>query len=317
MKPYLLKLHRWLTLVFAAPLAALVVTGLILSFEPISLATSRAPGALTVERVQAILAKHDAEGKARGLAFRPYDGALQLMGGPTVDMATGEAKAPGALSRLYGATRGLHENLIFDLDWLVTPSTIAMCVIALLGLLMGLPRALRNTASGWHKATAWFLSPLVILAPLTGLALAYGITFAPSMARPAASAPPANEAPAGARPRRGGPALPLAEAVRLVGQEHDLSNLIWLRQRGPNLLARLEEGGEARVYAVSAQGLTPAPRNIPRLMHEGNWAGVWSGLINVVASIALLILLGTGLFIWAKRRLRKPQRQRVRPAPAE
>ncbi|MGE3918056.1 MAG: PepSY domain-containing protein, partial [Hyphomicrobiaceae bacterium] len=34
MKPWLLKLHRWLALVFAAPLAVVVGTGLILSFEP-------------------------------------------------------------------------------------------------------------------------------------------------------------------------------------------------------------------------------------------------------------------------------------------
>ncbi|MBL8591008.1 MAG: PepSY domain-containing protein [Methylobacteriaceae bacterium] len=300
MKPYLLRLHRWLTLVFGLPLVVIVVTGLILSFEPIATATSRVPGALDAARVEALLDRHDPEGKARGLAYRPYENALTLIGGPSIDVKTGERlAAPGALSSLFGQSRGLHEHLIYDMGWLVTASTIAMCVIAALGLLMGLPYRLTNSFSGWHKATAWFLSPLVILAPLTGLALVYGVTFAGE---------PGGGGARGAQPT-------LREAVKIVGAQRDLSNLIWLRQRGGRLLVRLEEAGEARVYAVAADGLRATPRNVPRLMHEGNWAGVWSGLINVVASIALMILMTTGLVIWARRRLRKPQRSRTRAAP--
>lgn len=34
-KPLLLALHRWITLVFALPLLAIIATGLILSFEPL------------------------------------------------------------------------------------------------------------------------------------------------------------------------------------------------------------------------------------------------------------------------------------------
>jgi hypothetical protein len=188
------------------------------------------------------------------------------------------------------------------------------------------------------------LSPLVALAPLTGLALAFGITFSgsPGAAGPTAPPPvasasdpsttsgaPSGEAPRGERrggrdgSRAGGrendegrraPAMSLREAARLVGRDHDLSNLIWLRSRGPNLLARLEEGGEAKVYMVRADSLTSAPRNVPRLMHEGNWAGVWSGLINALACVALAILLTTGLIIWARRAFRTPQRRRERAA---
>jgi uncharacterized iron-regulated membrane protein len=34
MKPWFLKLHRWISLLFALPLVVVLGTGLILSFEP-------------------------------------------------------------------------------------------------------------------------------------------------------------------------------------------------------------------------------------------------------------------------------------------
>jgi uncharacterized iron-regulated membrane protein len=48
-----------------------------------------------------------------------------------------------------------------------------------------------------------------------------------------------------------------------------------------------------------------------RLFHEGNFAGIWSALMNVVISLALAGLMVTGLVIWARRRFRK---RRPRPA---
>ena len=162
----------------------------------------------------------------------------------------------------------MHETLLIDAGWLVIASTVAMLVLALLGVLMGLPR-LENTLSGWHKAMAWGLLPLIVLSPLTGLFLAAGITFA--------SPPPA------AASAQGAP-LRLAEAVRIVGESHDLSTLVWMRPQGGRLLARLVDGGEYRVYAVTRDGTTAMPRNWPRLWHEGNFAGAWSALMNVVTS---------------------------------
>ncbi|MBK9083053.1 MAG: PepSY domain-containing protein [Rhizobiales bacterium] len=325
-KPYLLRLHRWLTLAFALPLAVLVVTGLILSFEPIVATTAAPPAALTAERIDQLLAQHDPEGKARMLAVRPYDGTMSIMGvrqgAPlTVDVTTGAEAKPAGLAGWFNASRGLHEHLILDLDWLVSLSTAAMIALMLLGALMGWPR-LANTISGWHKGTAWFLLPLVVLSPVTGLMLAYGVTFAggPPMGGPGAhgpgGAPQVQAQGAGPRGQRGGDGLPVREAVKLLAAQADVSRLLMMRGRGPQMMARLNEGGEYRAYTVSREGVRAAPRNWPRLIHEGNWAGVWSGLVNVVTSLALTLLMGTGLVIWARRRFRKPQRQRVREARA-
>lgn len=297
----LLRLHRWTTLVFLVPLLILIVTGLILSFEPIAQTAAVKPGTVTAETLKTILDRHDPSAKARGVVFRPYENILALSGvgedGVEVNVATGEEVEDEGFSwaEVFGTARRVHEHLVFDLDWLVTASTFAMLGLVLLGVLMGWPR-LRMSVSGWHKGIAWFTLPLVILSPLTGLALVYGITFS-----------------SGFGPERPAP-LPLKQAIDVVARSHDLSNLIWLRVRGGRQLARINEGGELRVYVVRADGLTPAARNWPRLIHEGNWAGVWSALINVVTSLSLIGLLGTGVYLWARRKLR---RRNPRPRLAE
>ncbi|MCA0318514.1 MAG: PepSY domain-containing protein [Proteobacteria bacterium] len=300
-KPWLLRLHRWVTLVFAIPLAVIVLSGLVLSFEPVAQVTSIAPGSLTLATVEDLLARHDPEGKARSLTFRSYENRMSIGGVRPddtidVDVRTGaELTEDGAASNLFYYSRVLHETLMLDLGWLVHVSTMAMLLLVVLGIAMGWPR-LANSLSGWHKATAWFLLPLLVLSPLTGLFLAWGISFAGS---PTGRAEP----------------LAVAEAVRVIGARHDLSNLVWLRGRGGRLLARLVVNGEYRVHAVTRDGLEPASRNWPRLLHEGNFAGIWSGLMNVVISIAFVALMTTGLLIWAKRRFRRrPQRTRTQQA---
>jgi hypothetical protein len=170
---------------------------------------------------------------------------------------------------------------------------MAMVLLMIIGVFMGWPR-LTNTVSGWHKGMAWFGLPLLVLSPLTGLFLAWGISFTGS---PPPSAPAAP--------------LSMVEAVRKVGAEHDLSGLVWVRGRAGRQLARVVVDGEYRVFSVSDRGLAPTTRNWVRLWHEGNFAGIWSALMNVAISVALVGLMVTGLIIWARRRFRK---RRPRPA---
>jgi hypothetical protein len=302
-KFWLLRVHRWIAVVFAIPLAAVIVTGLILSFEPIVQVGAITPGSVKLDTVEAALAKADPGGTARALTIKPQDGVVTIGGGrgggQSFSLATGEPAQvePSFLSGLFGPSRGVHERLVYDLGWLVVASTYVMLALPILGVLMGWPR-IRNTVGGWHKATGWGLLPLMILSPLTGLALAYGITLQTPAARPA------------------GPAPTLAEAVRLVAADHDLSRLVSIGQRGPTMMARVYDGGELRAYAVTKAGLAPLDRNLPRLIHEGNWAGLWSGLLNVVTSIAMLGLLVTGLVIWSRRTFRRRLRDRNGPAPS-
>ncbi|MCA1998493.1 MAG: PepSY domain-containing protein [Hyphomicrobiales bacterium] len=307
MKPLLLRLHRWTTIVFAVPLAIVIVTGLILSFEPILQDTAARGLTLPASRIVALLAEHDPEGKARGLAIRAYEDRLVIQGvgeGGSKDIAlsTGREVDDGdrfMLSDLFGESRYIHEHLLFDQRWLVTATTIAMVVLIVLGLLMGWPR-IRNTISGWHQATAWFLLPLVILSPVTGLMIAFGVTLA------------------GPQPIQDRAALPsIREAVEMLGRDRDLAGLIWLRNRGGRLLARVNEGGRFSVYQVSRSAVRASPANWPRGLHEGNSFGLMTGIMVVVTSLALIGLMVTGLTLWVRRTfLRKRNRNRLPPAGA-
>jgi uncharacterized iron-regulated membrane protein len=303
MKTWLLKLHRWVALIFALPLVFVLGTGLILSVEPWLVVRSIEPNALTPAGIEKLLGQHDPAGQARSLVYRSYDKTLTIAagrsGGKVVDVATGQVQAgPSPLANTLVTMRRMHETLLLDLGWLVIASTVAMLVLAVLGVLMGWPR-FSNSLSGWHKGMAWGLLPLIVLSPLTGLFLAYGVTF---------TGPPA--APA----TRGAP-LPLREAVQIVGREHDLASLVWMRPLGGRLAVRLVKGGEYTVYAVTREGTVAMPRNWPRLWHEGNFAGGWSALMNVVISFAMIGLLVTGMWIWLRRQFRRYARRAPRTAP--
>jgi uncharacterized iron-regulated membrane protein len=302
MNALLLKLHRWVAVVFALPLFVVIGTGLILSFEPWLVVRSIEPNTLTPTVIEKLLSQHDPAGQARALSFRSYDKTLTIGGrgsGKIIDVATGEVQpGPSALANTLVTMRRTHETLLFDLGWLVIASTVVMLILAALGVLMGWPR-ISNSLAGWHKAMAWGLLPLIVLSPLTGLFLAYGISFTtPSSGSQARAAP-----------------IPLLEAVRTIGKDHDLSTLVWMRPLGGRLAARLVKDGEYRVYAVSRDGLTPMQRNWPRLWHEGNFAGVWSSLMNVIVSFAMMGLLVTGMWIWLRRQSRRRVRRRM-PASA-
>jgi len=305
MKYWFLRLHRWLALAFALPLLVVLATAIVLSVEPGVVTSAIKPGSLTAERLMALLAKHDPDGKERAVAHRGYDGTLSLGGrgaAKVIDVATGDLRpGPSGLAALFATSRRLHETLLLDLGWVVLWSSYAMLVLGLLGVLMGWPR-FANTVSGWHKGMAFGLLPLLVLSPLTGIFLAQGITFTSS------------GGPGGGERQQARPAEPLklADAVRIVGAKHDLAGLVWLRPRGDRMLVRLVEGGEYKVYAVTREGTRPQPRNWVRLLHEGNFAGVWSALLNFVTALAAFGLLVTGAWIWARRKLRpRPARARA------
>ena len=299
MKAWLFRLHRWVALAFALPLAFVLVTGLILSFEPWLVERAIQPGALTPAKIEALLRRHDPAGQARAITYRAYDNTLTIgargRGGTVVDVATEQAlPGPSGLAGFLVGTRRMHESLLIDAGWLVIASTVAMLVLVLLGVLMGWPR-LRNNLAGWHKAMGWGLLPLIVLSPLTGIFIASGITFA--------GPPPAAAAPA--------PGLRLPEAVRILGERRDLSALVWLRPMGGRLMARVVEQGEYRLYAVTKDGAVAMPRNWPRLWHEGNFAGPWSAWMNVAVSAATIGLLVTGPWLWLRRKLRRRRSDRA------
>ena len=299
LKNWLYRFHRWLTFMFSVPLAIIILSGLILSFEPITIDAGSTP--VSAEAIAAVLAKHDPGGRARSLVMRPYTGTVSIGGAQrgkaiNVDLATNErVPSPGGLAALFTTARRLHERLLIDWGWLVTASTFAMLILFALGTLMGWPR-LRNSLAGWHKGTGWFLLPLLIMSPLTGLLLAYNITFASPLPQLAAGTAPVN----------------LAQAAAIVSETYNLGQVSWIRPLGGTLAAQINDNGEMRVFTVTRIGLSPADRNWPRLIHEGNWSRYLAPGANIVISAALVLLLCTGIWMWARRKLRpRPARTRT------
>lgn len=286
-KALFLKLHRWVALASALPLIAIILSGLVLSFEPALKATTP-DGTVTLERLERIVAAAGPAGRGGALAIQGYAGTVSLGGrgaSTTYDLASGVPVQPAFLPGLFRTMRGLHERLLLDLGWLVEASTIALVLLALVGLLLGWPK-LRNTVGGWHRVSGWALLPLLVGSPLTGLALAFGITFTTPVPPPAGAAPP------------------LMETIRQVAAVHDLDGLDFIRPIGGGRLVRvLDSSGTAIAYRAGPEGLVRQPDNWPRLLHEGGWGGVLGSVVNLVTSIALVGLLGTGIYIWARRSL--------------
>lgn len=300
-KPLLFRLHRWITFIFALPLLAIILTGLVLSFEPMVQVSAIKPQSVDASRVIDLVKQHDPDGKARGISINAAERRITLQGADAaeIDLVSGATVTEkSALPALFLWARRNHEHLLGQ-SWLVISSTIGLVVIMCLGILMGLPR-LRNSLSGWHKGTAWFTLPLIVLSPLTGLCLAFGWTFQAS--------PP---------PLRSARLVLLPEAVSIVARSHDLAQVTSIRTRGRFLMARIFEGGELRAYAVNGDDLVPLPRNWPRSIHEGNWSAMIAGSLNILTSVALLGLLSTGLLLWTRRKLRRPQRRGSEPGRSD
>lgn len=292
--PYVLQLHRWLALAAAVPLFVVIVTGLVLSFEPIAQQV-KPLRSITLADVEAYLERFDPNGQARSLAIRTYDNTMTI-GGAVVDLRTGaETVAGSGWWDIFLTARRMHEALLLDLGGLVTASTVAMLIIASLGIVLGWPR-LRNSLRAWHQCVAWVTLPLIVLSPLTALGMALGVTFMTG-------------GPGGAA---GGGRVSMRDAVRLVAADHDLANLTSIRQRGGRLMARIYVDGELRGFAVTPKGMLPLQRNWPRLLHEGNWGGVIGPAANVLTSAALLLLIATGLALWIRGMRRRAARAGAR-----
>lgn len=293
----LLRLHRWITVILAIPLATLIVTGLILSYAPIQQSAGITPGSLKLSQLEAHLTKHDPQGKARGIIFDHGAGTMSILGKSrrdrtVVDMASGEKTSKRHwFSSWNRFARPLHEHFVYDLDWLVPLSTAAMLVSIIIGMFMGWPRYSR-TLSGWHKVTAWSLLPLLILSPLSGLLISYRV----SLSDPAPRSKP----------------MPLIEALRVTAKQHDPSTIVNIRQRGSRQSVMINTGSSQSLYLPTPEGLKPLPANLPRVFHQGDFFGIWGGVMNVIVSLAFCFLLGSGLWIWARRTFRK--RNRVRGA---
>src|SRR6476620_5312541 len=143
----LLRLHRWIFIAFAIPLAVIIFTGLILAFQPILQTAGITPGSITLAQVEGYLAKHDPQGKTRQLRLDHFEKTLSIRGaGGAVDIdlkTSGEAGKRSWVTELMAWARPVHEHFVFGLEEItklpiVLVSTIGMIFGMAIGTLMGL-----------------------------------------------------------------------------------------------------------------------------------------------------------------------------------
>jgi sulfite reductase (NADPH) flavoprotein alpha-component len=307
LKRRLLTLHRWLAIGLAPVFLLVVLSGAVLALKPmVESSDGTATAQVGVGTVAEALDRLDPAARATGVSISADGSVVEVRStDPAVagsfDIATGTPVADRAFDP-FELTLSLHRNLLVGAGLLVEIAAYAMVAILAFGLVLGLPR-LRNTLRGWHVGLGWLALPLVALTPVTGMLLALHI------GRPALPA----IAP--------GEPVALARAVELVAREDAGAFSMARRFRGGAAMVKTASSEDERAYLVQPNGKVVPLAGGPgwvEAVHEGTWAGAWSGLLNLLSGLGLAFLIGTGLYAWwsrqRSRRVRASGAIRLRPA---
>ena len=107
LKPWFLRLHRWIALTFALPLLVVIVTGLFLSFPPILQNAYLKPGTVTLEKMEKLLDQHDPQNRARSVRIDWFQNVISIGNDVDVDISTGAiVEEDHWLSEIMSASRG-------------------------------------------------------------------------------------------------------------------------------------------------------------------------------------------------------------------
>jgi sulfite reductase (NADPH) flavoprotein alpha-component len=191
---------------------------------------------------------------------------------------------------VFAFAEHLHKNLLVGAGFLVELASYLMLLLVVTAPLLAWPR-LRHNLMGWHRIVGWFLLPLLVMLPLTGvmMSLHVGMPELPRMSQP-------------------GVRLSLVEALEKVQQQENLKGVTQVRRfRGGSVLIRgtSEEGGKLWVATDTGVTAIDPQENLVKSLHEGTWAGAFSGGLNLLGASALLLLILTGFYSWLRRYRRR------------
>ena len=302
-KQTLIQLHRWLSLILLPLFALLIVSGGLLAFEPMIKQWTSGPAAsepVAADTLVRFLRQVDPRGHSRRLELEAGDrvvvefsrrGQRELF---AFDLSSGEPleqRFTGA--EFFRTVRSLHKDLLLNLALVVEITSYALLLVIIVGPLLAWPR-LRHTLIGWHTVAGWIAFPLVLMITLTGVLLALNI------ATPDLSAID-----------RDGRRVSLAQAIERTVEHTPLEGVYSAerRQRTAVIVSGVDAQGDAHYLVTQHDVIRLA--NYPGLvaeLHEGTWAGGWSGALNLLAALALLMLMVTGLMSWARRWRQSHQR---------
>ncbi|MGE4527633.1 MAG: PepSY domain-containing protein [Rhodospirillaceae bacterium] len=295
LKRILIPAHRWLALAFTPIFLAILLSGAVLAVKP--MLPPEPPAAATAHAVAQVLAQIDPEGRATAVS-----GAL---GGHGLAVTVPQSEDAGVYSILTGERIGempfdvfafaksLHVGLLSDSRLLVEIAAWVMAGLLLIAPLLARPR-LRGTVRGVHVLFGWVALPLLLLTPVTAVLMTLHVGRA--------------ELPL-PRPQH---AVPLVQAVEEAGQGRLRDAFVSARRfKGGSVLVTLQNAEGPTAYMVSDAGVAPMTggKGLVSELHEGTWAGAWSGALNLAAALGLSALIVTGWWSWLKRRVIAPKPQ--------
>ncbi|ABM60981.1 PepSY domain-containing protein [Halorhodospira halophila] len=291
----LLCLHRWITLALAPLFLVIILSGGLLALEPVVRDLAASPGAeepIPLAELQRFLAEVDPQQRTRALTLEQGGTAVLELSraGERWHEAFDLEQRTSLGERAYGGAffqtvRHLHKDLMLDLAVVVEVASYALILVLIAGPWLAWPR-LRHSLTQWHTLIGWLTLPLLLLVSITGvlMALELGTPRLPPVDRDAGRLAV-------------GPVLQQLEATETTH--------VYRMERFERAAWTVEVDGTAghRQLIVTAEGITPVdayPGWVAEL-HQGTWAGPWSGLINLLAALALLFLFISGVWLWARR----------------
>lgn len=306
MRSLLLKVHRWAAIATAPFLLLITFSGMVLAFQPILAGNSAA--AIEVPTLVSAIRQADPDGRAESLTMAPdgksFDLRTRRSALGTFDTLTGTKTGEPGFD-VFGFARALHVSLLLGARWLVTFVTIVSVIIIVLGF-SGRWTKFRHTLSGWHNSMGWWMWPLAALTPVTGMLMALHLGM-PYQAGMGGSHRGSSGYGHGGRPAleqvtRNTPSL--ADIIERAAQQANLEQFSQIRgTRGGGMLLSVHDKLQATQYIVSGNGAlqpTDGPGWV-RMLHEGTWAGAWSGVFTLLSTFPLLGLLVTGMLKWWRR----------------
>lgn len=284
--------HRWLALLMTPVFIAILLSGAVLAFRPILGKTSEPEreGRLDPAVLVGLLRRVDPKGTAPYLFLTPDEGTVGLIqpetGEPRYFSASTGLAAPEPVQPppdIFDIALRIHKDLWFGLGGLVGFGTFAMLVLVLLGPLLARPARRPITLLGRHIWMGWILWPLLALLPVSVVLMKLH--------------PPV------VTTHRGAP-MPLAQAVELTARTVDLSRLraVQALPGGSAMLFTAGVGGPSRfvVHPDGVHAFESPVSTLGRALHAGTWAGPWSGVVNLISTLLLLLLMGLGLASWGR-----------------
>jgi sulfite reductase (NADPH) flavoprotein alpha-component len=305
LKPTLFKLHRWIGIGLAPLFLLIALSGGILAFKPMQPATQHiaADGSSPSQLIH-LLQQLDPLGREiDGLTVDAASDQVTLrsqnpdLQGQYQLGSTARLQEPTQMKSfdLFEFAEYLHKELLFGADVLIQIASYLMLLIIVIAPLIAWPR-LRNNLMGWHRGVGWVLFPVILLPPLTGvlMSLHLGMPELPRMSKPGLS-------------------LSLEQGLQIAQRELGLERISMARRfrGGSVMLGTPEKAGGKHVIVTDQEVVTIDPgSNLVKRIHEGTWAGTWSGLFNLLGAVALSLLSLSGFVSWQRKRQRHRSRER-------